>query len=413
MTRRRSGFRRITAAGLLAAYLASAAAISAEPAPAPPSQEELAAMAKQIDTVLTRSFELPPALQLDPQLRMQAESLRDAHLERMRKLLPIWLHDELDRQTADKVRVRYSVFYAVWAQVLNELALWQVEPGDAAYEQATLAVLKTAPGACHPEGDTRYLDFASRVMRLQAMAPAQRQAALATERELLAHWGQPRVGLPEWPDPLPQEAGMAQVVRMRAEGPTPQMALSPVLASDLLAKRNDYRDLPWETKCLFQQWWLRASLAQGTAPAAALNAFRYGTMISAMDRLGAGFEQERTEAAAKAAAEAAAKGVPAYPRLASAFDVEGKTTVRRRLDAAGKPVQASVAKRDITVRGIRGVRPVAFESTFDALSMKYGLTAQVTAKPAADNTQLFQMVWMLDPTEPATQAVDKPKRGAQ
>lgn len=408
-----SGFHRMSAAGLLAACLASAAAMSAEPAPAPPSDEEMAAMAGRIGTYLARSFDLPTALKLDPELRAQAEGLRAAHLERIRQLLPGWLRDEQRLETAEHVRVRYSLFYAVWARVLNELALWQIEPGDAAYEQATLEVLKTAPQACHPEGDFRYIDFASRIMRLQAMPPAQRQAALATERELLAHWGKPRATIAPWPDPLPREAGMEQVVRMRAEGATLQLALAPVLASDMLAKRLDYPDLPWETKCLFQQWRLRVSLAQGATPAAALGAFRYGTMLTAMERMGQGFEEQEREAAAKAAAEAAAKGTPPYPRLANAFDVEGKTTVRRRLDAAGKPVQASVVKRDITVRGIRGVRPVAFEDTFDALSMKYGLKAQVAAKPAADNTQLFQMVWTLDESAPEPDAGNKKQGGAK
>jgi hypothetical protein len=368
-------------------------------------------MVKQIDTMLARAFELPKALKLDPKLRTQTESLRTAHLEHMHQLLPLWLREELRRQTEEKVRERYSLFYAVWAQVLNELALWQLEPGDAAYEQATLEALKSGPQACHPEGDPRYLDFASRVMRLQAMPPAQREAALATERELLAHWGKPRATIPAWPDPLPQEAGMAQVVRMRAEGPPSPLGLSPVLppllASELLAKRRNYDDLPGETKCLFQQWWLRAGLAQGATPAAALAAFRYGTMISAMDRVGQGFEDQEANAAARAAAEAAAKGVPPYPRMANAFDVEGTTTVRRRLDAAGKPGQASVVKRDITVRGIRGVRPVAFENTFDALSMKYSLTAQVAAKPDPDNNQVFQMAWKLEQRPPPPQAGGK------
>lgn len=407
MARRDWGFRRLLAAGALAGTIGGAMAGPAAPAPAL-SDQQIASMAADLGGMLARSFQLAPELQLDPELRAQADSMSAAHLARIRQLLPGWVRDEQRLQAAEKAPYGpSSVYHAVWARLLNELALWQLEPGDPAYEQATLAALTASPRVCALEGDGHFLDFASRMLRLQAMPPGQRTAALATERELLAHWGQVRAPLQPWPDPLPEDAAMAQVARMRVEGATPALALSPALASAVLATRQRYDELPLETQCLLQQWWLRVSLEQGAAPATALQAFRYGTMFTAMGRLGRGFEEQNPEATAKAAAAAAAKGLPAYPRLAGYFDVNGKTTVRRRLDAAGKPVQASVVKRDITVRGIRGVRPVAFETTFDALSVKYGLTAQVAAKPDADNSQLFQMVWMLDPAEPAPPAADK------
>jgi hypothetical protein len=416
VARHPSGFHRLLAAGALAGCLGSAAgaATPAAAASAPLSDAQVATIAANLGALLARPFQLSGELKLDPELRAQADAIGAAHVARIRQLLPDWIRDEQRQQAAENVPRRSdSVYAGVWARLLNELALWQIEPGDPAYERATLEVLKTAPQACELEGDGPLVDFAGRVLRLQAMPPAQRQVALATERELLAHWGKPRAALAPWPDPLPQEAAMALVARMRVEGATPALALSPSLASAVLVQPQDYADLPLATQCQLQQWWLRVSLAQGATPAAALDGFRYGTMLTATVRMGQGYEAQNPEATARAAAAAAAKGTPAYPRMAVYFDINGKTTVRRRLDAAGKPIQASVVKRDITVRGIRGVRPVAFETTFDALSMKYGLSAQVTSKPAADNSQMFQMVWMLDPDDPAPDAGSKPQGGAK
>jgi hypothetical protein len=54
-------------------------------------------------------------------------------------------------------------------------------------------------------------------------------------------------------------------------------------------------------------------------------------------------------------------------------------------------------ERKITVPGIRGVRPVAFENTFDALSLHHGWQGGEAAKPGAALSPVFQMVWTLDP----------------
>jgi hypothetical protein len=241
------------------------------------------------------------------------------------------------------------------------------------------------------------------MMRVQAMPPERRQAALATERELLEHWGKPRPVAQPWPNPLPQDAGMAAVARIRTGGQRPPLALTPHLASNLLAKREGYNDLPWETKCAFQQWWLRVSLAQGEAPAAALNAFRYGTLISATDRFGRVFESEDEQASK---GESPAR--PTYPKMASRFNVTGVTKVSRWFDASGKPDHASVTDRKITVRGIRGTRPVAFENTFDALAVHHALKGGAAAKPGT--AEVFEMVWTLDPAASATKA-DKTSQG--
>jgi len=351
--------------------------------------QETAAMARQLHADLTRSFVLPKELELDPALRTEAESMAAAHLERIQQLLPGWIEEERRLQSTPKQPASANeVFHAVLARVLNELALWQVEPGDAAYEQATLAALN-ASRACQVQGDPRFQDFASRVLRLQAMPPAQRKAALDTERRLLAQWGKPRAVLPSWPVPLPQDAAMQAVEQIRRGAPRTTPALAPELAFVLLSERQNYAELGAERQCQLQQWWLRASLAQGATPAAALGAFRYATLITATDRFGNAFDT----------AEARPGAAPAYPKLAQRFDVTGTTRVARPLDASGKPGPVGIAARTIKVRGIRGTRPVAFENAFDAIALDHGRIA--FAKPENAAHQHVDLVWTLTDPEPA------------
>lgn len=379
--------RHLVSLGLLVGCITSAGA-----APAAPSEADVS-MAMELHAELARSFFLSKELQIDPALRVAANNISSAHLSRMKQLLPLWLQEERRLQSTEpEIAGKGAVSFAVWARVLNELALWQIESGDAEYEKATLDVLKKSPLVCRTAGDFRYSDFSTRMLRVQAMPTAQRQAALDTERLLLERWGKPRPALQPWPNPLPQDAGMLAIAQIQSGGPRPPLALAPHLASSLLAEREGYEDQPWESRCAFQRWWLQVSLAQGAAPAAALTAFRYGTLLTATDRLGTRFE---TDENGETETESAAR--PAYPKLAAHFDVTGVTTVTRRPGAPGKPAQASVTGRKIAVRGIRDTRPVAFENTFDAVAVQYALKNGGSAKRGKTEPEVFDMVWNLEP----------------
>jgi hypothetical protein len=384
------------AARLLAACALLGSIPSAPAAPAANDEQE-ASMAAQLDGVLTRTFQLSNDVKLDPELRVEADNIGAAHLARIRQLLPTWIREEKKAQASEGGKSNATtVYYAVWARLLNELALWQIEPGNAAYESAMAEALKNVPDVCNAEGDEYFHEFKTRMLRVQAVPPAQRPAVLAAERELLAHWGKPRAFVPPWPNPLPQEAAMAAVARIRSGGPRPAQALTPVLASSLLAKRQDYLAMPRETRCLFQQWWLRTSLVQGVAPETALAAFRYGTLLSADKRFGDASESQQGDASGKAQ-----QGRPAYPKLAARFDVTGVTRVSRRFDASGKPEQASVVERNIKVRGIRGVRPVAFEDVFDATVLRFALDGQAVIPGMKKDAPVFDWVWTLEESTPA------------
>jgi hypothetical protein len=380
---------------------------SAHAATTPQFSDDLRAqMVKGLHQYLATAFMLDNKLALDPALRAAADKIGAEHVARIDKLLPVWLDEERVRQSGGgKPPPSQFVFYAVLARLLNELALWQLEPGDAHYENATLNALRNGSGVCYFEGDSRFTDFASRILRIQALPATERDAMLASERQLLAHWGQARANPAPWPDPLPQQAAYALLRRGPADADHPRRALPPMLASAVIGKGQDYAALYSAERCDLQRWWLRESLRQGTAPAVALNAFRYGTMLTAVDRFGNDFDKPGAADAKDPA------GPPPYPGVARRFMASGVTTVNVRLDADGTPLDATVAGRKIEVPGIRGVRPVAFENVFDAATVKYATEkGRHYAKPSGNAPYNFQMKWNLDDFD---KKADTPKGAKQ
>jgi hypothetical protein len=209
--------------------------------PQGPAEEMRVQMLRSLHGGVAPAFVLDKDLPLDPALRAKADKLSAEHLERVDKLLPAWVDEERARQTrAGKAPASTAVYYAVLARLLNELSLWQLEPGDAHYESTTLAVLRSAAGVCDLSGDYRLTDFASRILRIQALPATEREAMLASERELLAHWGRPRAEPPPWPDPLPQQAAFALLGRGPADADHPRLALPPRLAAAALGFGRDY-----------------------------------------------------------------------------------------------------------------------------------------------------------------------------
>ncbi|MRX08567.1 hypothetical protein GJ697_12025 [Pseudoduganella sp. FT25W] len=347
-------------------------------APEPPKQYSLDGVRND----LARSFTLPAALPLDPALRSAADEISAAHIARIQALLPAWLEEENQFNNATgKQAQTWEPYVAVWARMLNELGLWQLEPGDAAYESATLAILRGSTPFCNLYSDARASDYAARIARIQTLPAAQRPAMLAAERELLAHWGKPRATLPAWPQPLPQDAALRLI---KTGKPAARPALTPVLASELLGERKPYQDLPQAEQCLLQQWWFKYSLQQGVAPATALNAYRYGTMINVTERLAGMVDQP----------PAAASGAPVFPTLAARFLAHGASIIEVQLDANGKLQQASMAERKVEVPGIRGVRPVAFETLFDQSALQYAAD-HPQIQPAGKNPYKFQLLWTM------------------
>jgi hypothetical protein len=338
---------------------------------------------------LARSFVLHQDLPLDDALRAAADAMSAAHLARIDQLLPAWVAEERQLQTASgEAHEVWEQYFAVWARVLNELALWQMEPGDAAYENATLAVVRTSPLTCRFGGDARFSDYASRIARVQAMPPSQRDAALATERQLLAHWGQTRPALAPWPDQLPRDAAVAALTQ--AGGQQARLALPPLLAAELLGDQKNPATIHPEEQCRLQQWWLRESLRRGATPAAALNTFRYGTLITADQRFAGTFDAAPADGKPEPVSDK-----PPYPKIALRFMVTGRTTLSARLDAAGKPKEVSIIERKISMPGVRDARPIAFETIFDQASVNYARDGYRYEKPKDASPSKLQLIWTL------------------
>lgn len=351
------------------------------------SQGEDAELLKWLHHWVELSFALDKDLPLDPALRAGANALRETHLKQVRPLLAAWMAEErVQQRAAGAAGTAASLYFPLMSRLFNELALWQLDTGDAAYEAATLAVLKAEPRVCVTDGGWRFGDFARRITRIQAMPVAQREAALANEGRMLARWGQARpVQLP-MPLPLPQEAVALAISRWQAGGPRPALALTPALADSVLSKRLAYDKLHKDEQCALQQWWLQLSLLQDVAPAHALRAYRYGTMSVAADR----YDDFRSMQSAEKSSSARP-----YPPLAMRFEVTGTTTVRVRLDGNGLVQEASIIGRKIEVPGIRDAYPVAFEQVFDAAALAHAMSG-LSFAPSKTGYTNFQMAWKLE-----------------
>lgn len=389
MTRFQLRVARLVCIGVLAGWMGLASAASA---PVQPSEEDRG-LASELDKHLARIFfPLPKDIQLDPALRAAGNKIAAEHLTRMKAQFPLWIQEERRVQMGPDGKGKpRRLSYAALARMYNELAFWQLEPGDAAYEQATLAVLKASPMVCRTGDDPRFADFYGRILRIQAMPAAQQQAALANETRLLERWGKPRADVLPRPALLPQETAMTTAAQLQAGGARPAVAFPPALAWMVLSTRTPYAQLNREARCALQQWSLQNSLAQGQDPATVLHAFRYGMMETVTTRFGAMFDKQEREESGDVTQEPTG-----YPKLAAQFEATGKTKLRRRFDAAGKPTHAEVIERKIDVRGIRGVRPIAFEDIFDARAVRLTLQGASAGKPGIKTDPVVEMVWSLD-----------------
>ncbi|XYJ08567.1 hypothetical protein ACSUZJ_14230 [Telluria sp. B2] len=153
----------LLALGIFCAGIPARAAAPA--APASPGAQDVQ-VASDVHGNLAALFVLPKELDLDPALREAASALGSAHLARMRALLAQWAMEERKLLGTTVERNPYAVSYSVWARVLNELSLWQVDTGDAAYEAATLAAIQRAPSVCEVPENRANFEFARRILRL-------------------------------------------------------------------------------------------------------------------------------------------------------------------------------------------------------------------------------------------------------
>lgn len=359
-------------------------------AAATPTAQELLATQDQ-ETIGTMTnwhkevFQLPDDLTLDPSLRQAANQIAQEHLARVRTAAPAWIAQAraASGNTGLMSRAQMEVLYA---RSVNELAIWSVESGGPAQDEAWLKAA-LAPAACDMPG-TAY--FSRRIAMIQAAPADSRAALLAGERELLSRWGTRRQHLPVRPTAQELNAADYAIARIRAGQKIAAAPMTPGLAGRLfdLDRKPDQPSWAdrWD-KCAKSQWWLASQLASGKVDKiAALTIYRYSTMLDAKDYVPASVVQ--------AAAQRPGEGKPAYPPVAAFFGAEGSTIIETHTDDQGKFLKALVVSRKITVPGVSDNVPILFETLFDAAALD---AAEKRHKSSPDNKPIsqFELKWYL------------------
>jgi hypothetical protein len=220
---------------------------------------------------------------------------------------------------------------------------------------------------------------------LQAVPPAGRPTVLAGERTLLAHWGQPRTGLPPCPARSLSEDEEEAIAHLQAGDATPDLALAPVVATAVFAAER--QAMHPDTRCALHQWGLARELHRGDPPVAALAAWRHQMLMTAPD-----WSDQRAQTPAEVLV---ANG---WPPAALQGGVHAAIDVRVVTDAQGRFATGKVSARRLTVPGVVDQPPVAFETLFDAASVAKAAVQFKPVPPPAGKTSglaVIQINWSL------------------
>lgn len=374
-----------------AIYCATLLPLAGSAAAATPTAQELLATQDQetIGTMTTwhkQVFQLPDDLQLDPSLRQAANQIAQEHLARVRAAAPAWIA-QARAASGNSGLLSRAQMEALYARSVNELAIWSVESGGPAQDDAWLNAA-LAPAACDMPGSPY---FSRRIALIQTAPADSRAALLAGERELLSRWGSKRQHLPARPTAQELNAADHAIARMRAGQKIAAAPMPPGLAGRLfdLDRKPDQPSWAerWD-KCAKSQWWLASQLASGKVDKiTALNIYRYSTMIDAKDYVPEALVQN-------AAARRPGEAKPAYPPVAAFFGAEGSTIIETHADDQGRFLKAQVISRKITVPGVSDNAPIVFETLFDAAALD---AAEKRHQNSPDNKPIsqFELKWHL------------------
>ena len=370
-----------TAAMLAAAFViagSDVAAAPSAPAPAPASAPAPAmsddALAHAYVGWVGRILEVPTTSDFDQPLRDAMATMVTEHLARLKTLVPAWIAEE--RARGGPALSDASVSRAIHNRLVNEMALWRLESPGADYDAVlTRAILR--PTVCVTGARSSYMGLL--MDWFQAVPAADRPTLLAGERTLLAHWGTHRTALAARPVPSLADDEAAEIMRLRSGEAKPDVAMPPFLADNVFKAEPE----TLATRCALHQWGLARALRGGAAPGAALLSWRYASLKPVDDWTDP--------------ATVAAGGAPAdYPRVAQIWAVTGSVDVRVAADAQGRYASARVATRHVVVPGVTDNPPVAFETVFDAASLKAAPQRFIPLKAGADGVMPRAAVMRID-----------------
>lgn len=353
---------------LIAVLLSSMSALWAPAAVAAiPSEEDR--IIQQWVEQFKKEFSVPADAVIDPSLRQAADAIAKPQIARMEALIRSWVKEEI---ALSKTAISpIEALRRVDTRITNERVLSRLESVSEANDEAWLhAMLKADACDSPPE----YSWFAVDILRIQAAPKEKRDALLRGEAELLRRWGTVRTNIPPLPAEPVADQVMAAMTRIRAGEQRTIPPMTPLLAWKLLDREPDGKAPDWYLRCRMAQWWWHwpQHHADPAARQAAQAAYRYAVLYLPGDW--DYFNEERY----------AGKKEPDFGWLGSYFGVEGTITVAITVGPEGQVMDAKVHKRDVRVEGVRGNRPVAYETMLDKPALKRA-RAMTFAKPASES----------------------------
>jgi len=336
-------------------------------AQAPGDETEWVRWARDAGTEwLNRDVAVPAELKIDAEARGQAERVGARQMERMGVVWERWARAQWRRvPVADRPRLAQRLH----AYYLNQRAAMHMQTLGEDGDRLMLAAWQR-PSYCRLEPEDGW--FANTVVAVSQLQPQQRAAVWAAqdtawERQASGS-GLPMMAAPEIPL---SRAIQDKVASWSSQAVRAGPAMIPVLAwSRLVRRKSD------AVTCSVRLWWLQhALLLPGADQRSLAEAIRYDTLPLPTY-------------------ESPPAGQPAdgYPVAAMRHGVEGVLQVHARL-AGGRLQNPVVASRRITVPGLEGERPIAFETIFDEPTLARARQARQEG-PDADRVTV-EFVWRL------------------
>ncbi len=371
-------FRICRALVAFAAAWLSSNVIALNPPPAAPA--EAAAAQSYFEAVIndwSRSVvNLPPKTALDADMAVHARVLGDELRPLLQAAGRRWL-DEV--RAAAPSATSHEIDIGLIARLNDELVGWLVSSPGAARE-AIEWTLAQRPAYCRERSSLhkpQWALLAERLLFLQPLKGAEREAAIAAERQRWQVWLSGALQEPGTPTPPPQLQAFQAAERQRGDEPVGRLAMTPWLSRVMLGEQAPKPYDALLEECALMQWWLaneaeRASLT----PQQAMRLFRFGT-LPVSDTLLLMPHEVRRRARSAAAGD--------YPPVAQRFEVTGATRATVLLDAAGRVLEVQITGRRLTRPGLEpGRTPVAFEQELDRAAFARLRAARFERPAAAD-----------------------------
>jgi hypothetical protein len=313
--------------------------------------------------LLDHWFELPASLKLSAEGRALAEAALQPHRERVAAAWPAWQEQAVAASTdvpakrkADR-KVDYGqAALQLSARAANEAALWFADAEPDAGDAIWIEALRRG-GLCANLANAG--PAAQMATLIDALPADQRAAAWTGEAARLARWGQEtRTVLPAPERAL--EDGL--VVALAAPNATKTLAGMPeALRASVQSPGWTMASQAPAQRCELLRWWSQEQVRhKRLSPRQAMLAWRTALAPRSKDVLLVG--QPRGGAQAIDAG--------GYPRVARQLGLAGRVVVEQEVDAAGKPLQSFIQRRELHAARLGSQVPLALEHELDQATLE-------------------------------------------